>query len=139
MSKSVTSDQRVVFATFVWRLALTLWLGSALALPLLVLPGLSEIGFAPMLAEELMRSLGRSQGALTLGCAGIQLLILARKFGCGKLIRDVRGMLLIGAAVAGACMYFGLAHAAIEAERMIGIVLAALGLLLLGRPAPYRA
>lgn len=91
-----------------------------------------------MLAEELMRSIGRSQGALTLGCATVQLLILAWKCGCRTLIRDVRGMLLLGAAAPGACMCLGLADVAIEAERIVGLVLAALGLLLLGRPAPHR-
>ncbi len=89
-----------------------------------------------MLAEELLRSVTRSQGMLTLICVATQLLILLRAEGRSVLIRDSRAVLLVGAAAAGAGMCFGFALVSVEAERVAGIVLAALGLLLLGRPAP---
>ena len=97
MSKFVTSDRVAARdrAASAWVLLQTLWVGGIWALHFLLLPGLAKVGLAPLLIEEVARTLVPQMVGVALGAALLQLLLLLRQRGVSALWRERRGQLLL--------------------------------------------
>jgi hypothetical protein len=139
LSKSATSESRVGFVAFAWRIALAFWVGGALSLQLVSLPGLQFAGLAPMLADDVRLVLTRMQIETTLWCAAFQWLLLMIASPQARRLRDARLLALAFAAVACLFDLFVQDTLPMYDFRITGMLLVASGLWLLSRPAPeYR-
>lgn len=101
MSKSATSKPRQPSrATAVsWQLAQTLWVGGLWVLQFVILPAIGQAGLAPLLVQEIAEALTPLLIGLTAVCVAVQAFALLRVEGLASLWRDMRGQLLLTAAL----------------------------------------
>lgn len=122
---------------FLWRVLLAFWLGGILFLLSVVPVALRMTDLAPLLAQDMTLELDRWQMGVAMLAALVQLLLLLAV--CGRSPRpwrDGRGPLLLLVVVVGA-LGLSLWHWRLnQGVHLCSVALAALGLLLLTRPAP---
>ncbi|SEN49960.1 hypothetical protein SAMN04487857_11930 [Pseudomonas sp. ok272] len=88
-----------------WQLTQVLWVGGLWLLQIGLLPMLGQIGLAPLLIDEISRTLSPLLVGFAAACVLFQVLVLVQAKGLGSLWRDFRGQLLLMAVYACA-MYF---------------------------------
>lgn len=76
-------------------MAQTFWVGGLWLLHFVVLPALERVGFAPLLVEELSRSLSPLLVGFAAFCGLLQLGLLAWLEGSRGMLRDSRAQLLL--------------------------------------------
>ncbi|WP_238870161.1 DUF4149 domain-containing protein [Halopseudomonas maritima] len=85
-----------------WQLLLTLWVGAVWSLHFILLPGLEQMGLAPLLIEEAASVLRPSVMLITVAAASVQLFQLAvRRVGWS----DLRVQMLILVLMAGGAFF----------------------------------
>jgi hypothetical protein len=133
LSRFVISD----FAWYdhVWRLLLTLWVGSTWALSFIVLPGLSGTGLAPLLVNDVSALLVSKLLTMVLLCTLVQSAMLIRRRGTAMLFLERSGrLLLVVMLLALAVLQF---CPPLPYWRLLAcLLLAFLGLLLVLQPQP---
>ncbi|QLF95092.1 DUF4149 domain-containing protein [Pseudomonas sp. ABC1] len=77
-----------------WQLAQALWGCGVWLLQFVVLPSLHELGFAPLLIDEVAAALRPLLLSFAAFCVLLQMLILVQVLGLSALLRDLRGQLL---------------------------------------------
>lgn len=136
MSKFAIS--KLVHCDSVWRLLLTLWVGSSWALSFIVLPGLSSTGLAPLLVNDVGAVLVPKVLAMTLFCTLTQAGMLVCLRGLAQLFRESLGLLLLAVIlVAAATLLLLQLWPQLLYWRLLGCLLVGLlGLLLVLQPQP---
>ncbi|HLT03944.1 MAG TPA: DUF4149 domain-containing protein [Pseudomonas sp.] len=84
-----------------WQLAQTFWVGGLWLLQFVVLPALVKIGLAPLLTQEIANGLRPLLVGFSLVCVLLQAMGLVAALGLAALWRDMRGQLLLAAALLG--------------------------------------
>lgn len=142
MSKFATSDRVAApdRAANAWVLLQTLWVGGIWTLHFLVLPGLASVGLAPLLIEEVARTLVPQMVAVALGAALLQALLLVRQGGFSALWRGRSGQLLLAALALSLAFLVSLIvwPQALRWQLFSYLVLAFFGVLLVLQPVPRR-
>lgn len=121
-----------------WQLTQMLWVGGLWLLYLGVLPVLERIGLAPLLIDEISRSLSTLLVGFSAACVCFQILVLTQVLGLPGLWRDVRGQMLL-VAVYASVMYFIVQLMLPDALRwqlLNYLVLGISGLVLVMQPVP---
>ena len=142
MSKFATSDRAAARdgAANAWVLLQTLWVGGIWVLHFLVLPGLASVGLAPLLIEEVARTLVPQMVGVALWAGLLQVLLLLRQRGVSALWRERSGQLLL------AVLAFSLAFLvslvlwpqALRWQLFSYLLLAFFGMLLVVQPVPRK-
>ncbi|MWK56474.1 DUF4149 domain-containing protein [Pseudomonas otitidis] len=121
-----------------WQLAQTFWVGGLWLLHFVVLPALERVGFAPLLVEELSRSLSPLLVGFAAFCGVLQLGLLAWLEGARSVLRDSRGQLLLVILLA-AMIFLVVSFWKAEFARLLAfsyMVLTLCGALLVVQPVP---
>lgn len=138
LSKSAISKHPSGAALLSWKLAQTFWVGGLWVLYFAVLPGLGQIGLAPLLIEEVSLTLSPLLVAFTAFCAVLQLMVLAHAQGVRGLLQDRRCQLLLAVLVL-VLAYFVVRQWQPNAVRWLlfnYLLLAFSGVLLIAQPLP---
>jgi len=138
--KSVTCNKGRPFraGAIIWQVAQTLWVGGLVLLHLAMLTVLDQTGLAPLLIDEV----ASLSGALLVGfaafCASVQMVVLVQVERLSSLWLDIRGQLLVIAALASASHYalYRWLPDAVRWQLLSYLVLALSGLLLVIQPVP---
>ncbi|UXY55956.1 DUF4149 domain-containing protein [Pseudomonas tohonis] len=134
----MSDRRRFRAATASWQLAQTLWVGGLWLLHFVVVPSLERVGLAPLLVEEITRSLTPLLVAFTAFCALVQGFVLVQIEGVRSLQRDSRGQLLVAVLVM-AVVFLLVNQLQPSAMRWLAfnyLVLAFCGALLVIQPVP---
>ncbi|TBU97905.1 DUF4149 domain-containing protein [Stutzerimonas kirkiae] len=120
-----------------WRLAQAFWGCGLWLLQFVMLPSLRELGFAPLLVQEVAAALRPSLLSFAAFCILLQMLILSRALGLAALLRDLRGQLLSLALLLTGVHFMLRAIWPAEQGLMLSyLAVGGCGLLLLLQPAP---
>lgn len=124
-----------------WQLTQVFWVGSLWLLHIALLPVLKQIGFAPLLIEEVANLMGAVLVGFAAAGATLQIGLLVHARGRASLWRDMRGQLLLMALYACG-MYFFVRYGLPQALRwqlFSYLILAFSGLVLVLQPAPQKS
>ena len=136
-SKASVRSSALTSSQIIWQLVQVIWVGSLFLTQYLFLPALQNMAFAPMLVDEV----GFKLRPVLVGVAALggffQLLLLAQQ-GVSYLVKDLRGLLLLGVLLL-AVAYFGilqLAEQLLYMQMTLYLAITVAGLLLLVQPFP---
>ncbi len=125
----------------VWQWAQVAWVGGLWALYLGLLPALAQMGFAPLLIDDITQRIGSLWINFAAVCLGLQGLVLLHSLGWRQACLDRRGHLLLlgGLACAGYFVLPGLLPEALRWGLFCYLILGVIGLALVVQPLPGRA
>ena len=123
-----------------WVLLQTLWVGGIWTVHFLVLPGLSQVGLAPLLIEEVARTLVPQMVSVTLVAALLQAVLLVRQCAWSALWRQRSGQLLLAVLAVSLAFLISLAlwPQALRWQLFSYLLLAVFGLLLALQQVPRK-